>query len=1003
MSINLWFDYYSIMSAEYWMNIVNGLGTNASYSAETDTAKNIYTAGSVGAGQSNVHYVSSDVFAAIPSYSGYLVKYDPYGMPLWRSFVSNTSVPATNIVVSNSIATYSNTSVYTGGSSVGFADIYDKNGTSVGFTPRNSGFIVKYDTDGNFSWRAFVANTLSSVTTTGTSINSIAVDSSENVYAFGTTGLSATASVNWNIFAYNDTFPNSSIGVGFRQTIANNPQAFIIKFNSIGEFQWRAYIDFTGTAGVDIATAGAVDSNGDVYVAGYTGASGPAVIYTSAGTASGLTVPLNSAFLVKYDTNGFVKWRSYIDDFQAAAGTADFSFGVAVDYFNNVYIVGRSGTQTGGALIYNSNIYSSTTTGFAIPVGGGTSFIVKYGPTGNFLWRAYIDGTGVDTSNSVSVDPSNNVVVCGVTGTGAATIYNSNGTSSHIIPASSAFVVKFDQIGNVLNRYFVTGSTGYSVTTDSDRNIIHVGTTGAINGFVYNSNVDSNCFTGYTIPANSSFVIKHNSDGIIPLSTGGNQSLVSNGWVVNWSNSTPCISYGCFATQDNTYVYKVGSIGGTTVSIISNADRTFSGSTIPSSTGCIVKYDTNGNFQWRSYILGTSPIFTCVHGSNSYVYAAGTSGTASSTFHDINGNINTTFPANTGFIARYNTSGSILNTAYVSNSTINSIFYTSLEDSVYVSGLTHPTFTSNIVDSTNVVVGDLQPNTGFIFKLNSSLSNVWTVKFKPVSGTSICPITSISTSDSSLIYASGYSNSVVQVNYIDSNSSSGTLLPAARANAAFVTKFTNLGTFQWKSTIDSLTAASQELGTGVATEASNVFFTGTTGSGTASAYDNTDTIYGGFRPINAASGFLIKYDTNGNLLWYSNITGGSTTTSNCVAVDSNGDVYIGGKGGTTGVISHSNIYGSLSTGITTVTDSAFFTKYDGRTGRAMWRSYIDASAVVDVLRSISLDSSNYIYTSGFIAAATATVYNSNSVASSLTIPASSSFLVKYKPNGAIVF
>lgn len=1007
MSINLWFDYYNIMSSEYWVNIINGLGTDVSYSVTTDINRNIYTAGSVGAGHSNVHYLSSDIFAAIPPHSGYIVKFDPYGLPLWRSFVSNTLLPATNIVTSNTVITYSSTSVYTCGSSIGFSNIYDKNGTSVGFVPRNSGYIVKYDIDGNFVWRAFVANTQSGITTTGAVINSVAVDSSENVYAFGATGLNASnAIVNSNIFSSGDTFPTPSSIVGFRQTVVNNPQAYVIKFNSSGDFQWRAFIDNLTTAGQDIPTSGTVDSNGDVYVCGHTGVQ-QATIYTSAVTpTSTLTIPLSSAFLVKYDSSGSVKWRAYIDDFNSLTGTADQSQGVAVDNLNNVYIVGKTGSQTGVSNIFNSNIYSTTLSPVTIPIilGSSTAYIVKYGPTGNFLWRAYVDGA-LDINTSVVTDSDRNVIVCGSTGGSVATIVNSSGTFAHNIPASSSFVIKYDENGYVLNSYHVSGSLGNSVTTDSYKNIISVGTS-TVNGFVYNSNVDSNCFTGYTIPQSSSFITKHNQDGVIPFSTGLYRTPVSNGWDVNWSNSTPCVSLGCFVSPDGLSVYKVGSIGGSTVSVISNADGKFSGYTIPSSTGCIVKYDENGNFKWRSYVLGTSPSFTCVDGNNSYVYVGGNSGTSTSSLHDIYGNINTTLQANTGFINRYNSDGTIIQKAYVSNSTINSIFYTSLEDSVYVSGLTHPTFTSNIVDSTNLVVGDLQPNTGFIFKLNSTLSNIWSVKFKPVSGTSICPITSISTSGSTSIYASGYSNSIVQVNYTNSDSSSGTLLPVARANAAFVTKFTNLGSFQWKSYVDSTTAGSQELGTGVVTDSSNVFFTGFTGSGPASAYNNNDTIYGDFRTINATAGFLLKYDTNGNLLWYSNLVGGTAVTSNCVKIDSNGDVYIGGKGGTTtaSTLGHSNIYGSISSGVTTGIDTAYISKYDGRTGRFIWRSYIDGTGI-DVLRSISIDSSNYIYTAGYSTGTTgtSTVYSSNTNATNLRVPASSSFMIKYKPNGAIIF
>jgi hypothetical protein len=761
-------------------------------------------------------------------------------------------------------------------------------------------------------------------------------------------------------------------------------------------------LDLPATAGVDISTSGTVDSNGDVIVAGYTGL-GIVNIYTSAitPTTSGLTIPVNSSFLVKYDTNGGVKWRAYVDDATTAATAFDFAFGTAVDSLNNVYLVGRSGPN-GVATIFNSNIYGTNLAGITIPI--SSAYIVKYGPTGNFLWRSYIDGTGVDISNSVTTDIQRNVIVTGVTGIGIATIFDSTGRTSHNIPASSSFVVKFDENGNVLNRNFIlSGTSGNSVRCDIDRNIITVGNTGTVNGFVYNSNVDSNCFTGYTIPATASYIVKYKYDGVIPLPNGNYPTLVSNGWVLNWSNATSCISSGCFVSPSGDHIYKVGGISGTAPSIISNADRAFSGYTIPASTGCVSKYDTNGNFQWRSYILGTSSNVTCVHGDNLSAYIGGTSGTANATLHDIYGNIIYTYPANAGFVVKYDSLGSIQLKSYVSNSIVNSIFYKSSSSDLYISGLTHPTFTSNIINNSDAVIGTaIAPNTGFLINLDVNFGLKWILRFKPSSGNSISPINSVSAStlDNS-VYVAGNSNSIVSVNYTDSSATTGTLLPAARANAAFVAKFTNLGAFQWKSYIDSLTVTSNELGTGVINEGSNVFFTGITGTGTANAYNNSDVIYGGFRPINATSAFLLKYDTSGNLIWYSNISTG-TVTSNCVAVDSYGDVYIGGLGGASSVLSHSNIYGSVTTGITTVLNSAYVAKYDGRTGRAIWRNYLEGSGT-DVTRSISIDSSNYIYTSGLSGSGVSTVFNSNSIASSLTVPLNSAFLIKYKPNGAIIF
>ena len=135
----------------------------------------------------------------------------------------------------------------------------------------------------------------------------------------------------------------------------------------------------------------------------------------------------------------------------------------------------------------------------------------------------------------------------------------------------------------------------------------------------------------------------------------------------------------------------------------------------------------------------------------------------------------------------------------------------------------------------------------------------------------------------------------------------------------------------------------------------------------ATIINNSNVAYTNSLGIPANSGFLNKYYQDGTLLWTANVSAGATSANcNCIAVDSNLDVYVGGRataGPTTAsVISHSNVFYGVSSGLTFptsgVTDPAFIAKYNGVAGNAVWRSYVDQpTGSVDITCSISLDAS----------------------------------------------
>ncbi|NJN91157.1 MAG: hypothetical protein HC878_12840 [Leptolyngbyaceae cyanobacterium SL_5_14] len=110
-------------------------------------------------------------------------------------------------------------------------------------------------------------------------------------------------------------------------TRAGGVDGFVAKYNSNGAFQWTKQF---GTTGNDQSQGIAVDSLGNVYLAGET-------FRTSGGQDS-------QALVAKYNSNGRLLLQQQI-------GTAqdDEAFGIAVDAADNVYISGQTFGDLAGA------------------------------------------------------------------------------------------------------------------------------------------------------------------------------------------------------------------------------------------------------------------------------------------------------------------------------------------------------------------------------------------------------------------------------------------------------------------------------------------------------------------------------------------------------------------------------------------------------------------------------------------------------------------------------
>ena len=230
--------------------------------------------------------------------------------------------------------------------------------------------------------------------------HAVAVDSSDNMYLAGIT---------------------NSFGEGYSDMV-------LVKYDSSGVQQWNRT---WGGSDFDDGYAIAVDSSGNVYLAGNT---------------YGFGAGNSDLVLVKYDSSGMQQWNR-------TWGGSDFDYGdgIAVDSSGNVYLAG-------------------STKSFA--VGSSDMVFVKYESSGVQHWNRTWGGSSGDSGNAVAVDSLDNVYVVG-------------GTSSFGDIYGDMVLVKYNGSGvQQWNRTWGGSDydNGYGIEVDSSHNIYLVGITDTIPG-----------------------------------------------------------------------------------------------------------------------------------------------------------------------------------------------------------------------------------------------------------------------------------------------------------------------------------------------------------------------------------------------------------------------------------------------------------------------------------------------------------------------------------------
>ena len=199
--------------------------------------------------------------------------------------------------------------------------------------------------------------------------NGIAVDSSDNAYVAG--------------YTYSSNFPTMSAF----QTSNHGPEnAFVAKLGPSGTPVYSTYL---GGNGNDGASAIAVDSAGNAYVAGGTTSTN----FPTASPAQAASGGGQDAFITKLNPSGnALVYSTYLGGSGGIVGSMEAATGIAVDATGAAYVTGVTPSTnfpiTAGALQPTN-------------LGEGDGFVTKLNPAGNaWVYSTYLGGSSVDYASA---------------------------------------------------------------------------------------------------------------------------------------------------------------------------------------------------------------------------------------------------------------------------------------------------------------------------------------------------------------------------------------------------------------------------------------------------------------------------------------------------------------------------------------------------------------------------------------------------------------------------
>lgn len=355
----------------------------------------------------------------------------------------------------------------------------------------------------------------------------------------GDGGTSCTTDISGNVYLAGETSSGTNIAIGLHQDdFGGVYDGFLVKFNNNGIRQWATY--YGGSDG-DGAKSCATDSNGNVYLAGYTSSFDNIAMN---GHQMYIGGNIYDSFLVKFNSIGVRQWGTYYGGPEMDLGYSCITSG------SMVYLAGITESITNIAMNGHQNTFG----------GSHDAFLVKFNDNGIRQWATYYGGMGIDVAYSSATDSSGCVLLAGATFS-TNNIALGGGYQDTLGGGIDAFLTKFNSNGVCQWSTYYGGSNkdeAYFCATDGSGNIYLAGTTESTNNIAMGGH--QNAYGGGTWDA---FLAKFNSGGLRQ-------------WATYYGGSNADVAWSCTA-DSNGSVYLAGYTESAAAIAVGGHQNTFGG------------------------------------------------------------------------------------------------------------------------------------------------------------------------------------------------------------------------------------------------------------------------------------------------------------------------------------------------------------------------------------------------------------------------------------------
>ncbi len=407
---------------------------------------------------------------------------------------------------------------------------------------------------------------------------------------------------------------------------------------------WATYY---GGPGQDDPCKIVVDNLGNVFMCG--GATSSSGIATSGAYQTSFIGTNFDSYLAKFNSNGGLIWATYYGGDDGNNGNP-----LAIDKNGNLFVAGQTRTTTG---IVTSGAYQTSLDGT------GTAYLAKFNTSGQLQWGTYYGGSSEAKGTSVATDKNGNVFIAGFAGRGIP-IVNSGAYQTSNSGTYNVFLAKFSATGVIQWDTYYGGSGPdecWGATTDFAGNVYITGSTESHSGIA-----TTGAYQTFFKGSDGAFIAKFNGNGEIQ-------------WATYYCGDSFTDGYYIISDLNGNIYESAVTLSSSGIATYGAYQTSYGGDY----DAYLVKFNSNGIRQWATYfggkgVDGSSDVTLDIAGN---VYIAGH--TRSSTGIATSGAYQTSKGQFDGFLAKFNSSGSIQWATYYAVSGLVATYGTGI---VYLAG-----------------------------------------------------------------------------------------------------------------------------------------------------------------------------------------------------------------------------------------------------------------------------------------------------------------------------